>query len=79
LNLISITRTGTNLADITVSFEVVKGMNYTLERKFNINDSSWQSLPTGGSLTATGNDTEQLTDSGAFFFGRVFYQVRFVP
>ena len=76
LNFVSITRSG---ADITVSFEVVKGMNYILERKLNLTDASWQNLPSGGSLTATGNDTEQITDAGALSNGKVFYHVRFLP
>lgn len=53
----------------------VKGMHYTLKRELNISDSSWQDLPIGGMVTATGDDTETLADRNAIGSGHYFYDV----
>jgi fibronectin-binding autotransporter adhesin len=74
VKLISVNRSG---LDLVIQAEVVKSKVYSLQRKGNITDSSWQTLLPY--KTATGNDTETFTDPNAFSsLSRAFYEVSFV-
>lgn len=76
LNLISVTQ---NHIDLSVGVEVVKGKIYRIERKLNLTDMQWQTLPGSPDHTATGNDTEQFHDFGVITgLTHAFYHVIFV-
>ena len=72
LGLPGITRNG---SDIVVSFQAELGAIYRLERKLNLTDSAWQSIPGVNDLTATSNGPVQITHPGAVGLGRGFYRV----
>jgi hypothetical protein len=55
------------------------GKTYRLQRKSDITDASWQSLPGVGDLIATGNDTESITDPNALSLGKAFYRITVLP
>ncbi len=74
----AITRTGTNLNDVTVSFEAVDRLTYRLQRKLNITDSNWQDINGVSDLTATANDIESIAAPGDLSLGKAFYRVTFV-
>ncbi|MGI9087222.1 MAG: choice-of-anchor Q domain-containing protein [Chthoniobacterales bacterium] len=76
VRLVNVSRRGLNLV---IQAEVVKGKIYSLERKANITDSQWQSIPGIPDKTATGNDIETFTDFTVFSLTRAFEDVRFVP
>jgi hypothetical protein len=76
LNLISVAK---NSNGLIVGVEVVQGKVYRLERKLNMTDAQWQTISDITDLTATGNDTEFLTDFDAVSgFNHAFYHVIFV-
>jgi CSLREA domain-containing protein len=65
--------------DFALSAEVVRGKVYRLERKLKITDAQWLTIPAQADLTATNNDIEVLTDSGAMsLYNQVFYRVFFI-
>src|SRR4051812_24353757 len=76
IRLISINRSG---SDIAVTFEAVQGATYRLERKVQMGEATWQSIPGLNDLTAGATAPAQLVDSGALNLDRAFYRVSYVP
>ncbi|MEY2526318.1 MAG: hypothetical protein QOE73_1089, partial [Verrucomicrobiota bacterium] len=74
----AITRTGTNLNDVTVSFEAVDRLTYRLQRKLDLTDPNWHDISGVSDLTATGNDIEPISAPGDITLGEAFYHVTFV-
>lgn len=64
-----------NGPDIVVTFEAGQGATYRLERKLNITDPLWQSIPGVNDLTAANTGPAQITDPGAVSLGTAFYRV----
>ena len=64
-----------NGPDIVVTFLAEQGATYRLERKLQITDSLWQSIPGVNDLTAASTGTAQITDPGAVSLGAAFYRV----
>lgn len=62
-------------SDITVSFEAQPRSTYRLERKLELTDPSWQSIPGLNDLTAASNGPAQMTDSNALTLGKAFYRL----
>ena len=75
---VEITRTGTSLSDITVSFEAVDRLTYTLQRKLNLSDTTWQNIAGVNNLTAAANDIESIKAPGDLSLGKAFYRVAYV-
>jgi serine protease AprX len=76
LRPLSITRSGNN---IVVSFFAVAGKTYRLERKIDIVDANWQSIPGVSDLTAATTGATQITHSNGVSLGKAFYRVRLLP
>ena len=64
-----------NGPDIVVTFSAEQGATYRLERKLQITDSLWQSIPGVNDLTAASTGPAQITDPGAVSLGAAFYRV----
>ena len=64
-----------NGPDIVVTFSAEQGATYRLERKLQITDSLWQSIPGVNDLTAASSGPAQITDPGAVSLGTAFYRV----
>ena len=65
-----------NGPDIVVTFWAEQGATYRLERKLQITDSLWQSIPGVNDLTAASTGPAQITDPGAVSLGAAFYRVK---
>jgi hypothetical protein len=76
LRVISIRRDGSG---IIVTFQAVTGRTCRLERKFDIDEATWQPIPVGSDLTANNTGPAQITGASATGFGRAFYRVRLLP
>jgi subtilisin family serine protease len=76
LRVISIAPSGTNMV---ISFSAAAGKTYRLERKLNIADPSWQSIPGVNDLTPSTTGTAQIIDPAGASQPRAFYRVRWIP
>ncbi len=65
--------------DIVITFQVMQGRTYHLERKTALTDLSWQSISGVTDLTASSDGLAQITDSNAIALGKAFYQVNLLP
>lgn len=62
--------------DIIVTFDALAGNTYRLERKLDLTDPSWQSIPGLGDLIINGTGPAQLTHTNGASFGKAFYHIR---
>jgi serine protease AprX len=76
LRPLSITRSGNN---IVVSFFAVAGKKYRLERKIDITNATWQSIPGVSDLNPATTGATQITDPNGTSLGKAFYRVRLLP
>jgi serine protease AprX len=77
LRVISIAPSGTNMV---VNFYAAAGKTYRLERKLEITDQTWQSIPGVLDLTPSTTGSAQITDpGGATSHAKSFYRVRWIP
>ena len=76
LRMLSVTRNGTN---IVVNFFAIAGKTYRLERKIDITDATWQSIPGVSDLPAVTTGTTQITDPNGTSLSKAFYRVRLLP
>jgi serine protease AprX len=63
---------------VTVNFYAVNNRTYRLERKLEMTDSSWQSIPGVADFTATTTGPAPIADPSGSALGRAFYRVVFV-
>jgi serine protease AprX len=66
-------------ADMVISFYAAAGKKYRLERKSEITDGSWQSIPGVNDLTPGAAGTAQIVDPGGASQTKAFYRVRWIP
>jgi serine protease AprX len=76
LRVISIMPNGANMV---INFYAAAGKTYRLERKFEITDASWQSIPGVADLTPSTAGPAQIIDLGGASQPRAFYRVRWIP
>lgn len=72
LRVVSIADNGN---DIAVGFSAVAGGTYRLERKINLTDATWQSIPGVADFTASTTGTAQIIDPGEGNQPGAFYHV----
>jgi subtilisin family serine protease len=76
LHVISIAPNGINMV---INFYAAAGKTYRLERKIEITDASWQSIPGVADLTPAATGPAQITDPGGASQTKAFYRVRWLP
>ena len=76
IRVISVARSG---SDVVVTFAAMAGETYRLERKLEITDAMWQTIPGVPDLTAPNDGPAKISDPGAISLGKAFYQVRLLP
>jgi serine protease AprX len=76
LRVTSIVRSGANMA---VNFYAAAGKTYRLERKLEITDATWQSIPGVADLTPGTTGTAQIIDLDGASQTKAFYRVRWLP
>jgi hypothetical protein len=78
LRIISITRSGSS---IVVAFYGVTPETYRLERKLNLTDPTWQSIPGVNDVTVGGGSSgvKSITDPNGISLGKAFYRIRVLP
>jgi hypothetical protein len=78
LRIISITRSGNS---IVVAFYGVTPETYRLERKLNLTDPTWQSIPGVNDVTVGGGSSgvKSITDPNGISLGKAFYRIRVLP
>lgn len=54
-----------NSSDVTITFDSEQGVTYGLERRTNLTDSAWQTVPGASGFTPVSNGPAQLVDFGA--------------
>lgn len=70
-----IKRTGSN---IVVNFDAVSNSSYRLERKPELTNGAWQSIPGVNEFTAISNGAGQIVDTNAANLSKAFYRVNLV-
>ena len=76
LRVISIVPNGANML---INFYAAAGKTYRLERKLEITDASWQSIPGVADLTPATTGPAQIMDPGGASQTKAFYRVRWLP
>src|SRR4051794_34667787 len=64
-----------NGPDIVVTFSAEQAATYRLERKLQLSDPSWQTIPGVNDFTAASSGPAQITDPGAASLGAAFYRI----
>ena len=76
LRIISIGRSGN---DVVITFNGVAGRTFRLERKDELSDPTWLSIPGLPDLTPLTTGNAQLTHIGGLSLDHSFYRVRLLP
>lgn len=76
LHVISIVPSGANMV---INFYGAAGKTYRLERKSDMTDPSWQSIPGVLDVTPSTTGTAQIIDPGGANLTKAFYRVRWLP
>lgn len=67
-----------NDSEFVVSFDAFQKSSYRLERKLDLTDPSWQSIPGVNDITATSNGPAQIVDANVTNLGKAFYRVNLI-